>query len=128
MFSIHLVRHVQPFVGQNFGAGDFKRCKKTLKLSLFESGTALGIVVVLILFFGKSLIAVFDSNPDVIEIGYVRLMIIMISHIFTLLYEVMSGYLRGFGISLAPAVFNDAGRMRRSYRMDSVCFPTQQNL
>lgn len=97
------------FVGQNFGAGDFKRCKKTLKLSLFESGTALGIVVVLILFFGKSLIAVFDSNPDVIEIGYVRLMIIMISHIFTLLYEVMSGYLRGFGISLAPAVLTTLG-------------------
>ena len=63
----------------------------------------------LILFFGKPLIAIFDSNPDVIKIGYVRLMIIMISHTFSLLYEVMSGYLRGFGISLVPAALTTLG-------------------
>lgn len=97
------------FVGQNFGAGDFKRCKKTLKLSLIEGGIALCIAIILILFFGKTLIAIFDKNPEVVEIGYVRLMIIMISHIFTLLYEVMSGYLRGFGISLVPAVLTTLG-------------------
>lgn len=97
------------FVGQNFGASDFKRCKKTLKFSLLEGSIALGTAIVLILFFGKSLIAVFDSNPDVVKIGYVRLMIIMVSHAFTLLYEVMSGYLRGFGISLTPAALTTLG-------------------
>ncbi len=33
----------------------------------------------------------------------------MISHSFSLLYDVMSGYLRGFGISLVPAILTMAG-------------------
>ena len=33
----------------------------------------------------------------------------MLSHIFSLLYEVLSGYLRGFGISVVPAVLTMAG-------------------
>lgn len=97
------------FVGQNYGARDMKRCKKTLGISLIEGIIALGIVIILILFFGKQLIAIFDDNPDVISIGYVRLMIIMVSHVFTLLYEVMAGYLRGFGMSLMPAVITTLG-------------------
>ena len=36
-------------------------------------------------------------------------MTIMVSHAFSLLYEVMSGYLRGFGISLAPALLTVLG-------------------
>ena len=41
--------------------------------------------------------------------GYVRLLTIMTAHVFSLLYEVMSGYLRGFGISLVPAVLTIIG-------------------
>ena len=33
----------------------------------------------------------------------------MLAHSFSLLYEVMSGYLRGFGISLPPAVLTMFG-------------------
>lgn len=36
-------------------------------------------------------------------------MIIMISHVFTLLYEVLSRYLRGFCISFAPALLTTLG-------------------
>lgn len=97
------------FVGQNFGAGNLQRCKKALKLSLSEGFLALISAIVLILFFGKSLLAIFNSDPKVVAIGYTRLIIIMISHIFTLLYEVLSGYLRGFGISFIPAVLTTLG-------------------
>ena len=97
------------FVGQNCGAGDWKRCKKTLRLSLLEGSIALGIAIALILFFGKSLIAIFDHHVEVVRIGYIRLIILMISHIFTLLYEVLSGYLRGFGISFIPALLTMLG-------------------
>lgn len=30
-------------------------------------------------------------------------MLVVSAHFFSMLYEVMSGYLRGFGISLGPA-------------------------
>ena len=97
------------FVGQNYGARQIARCKKTFWLSLAEGAAALGVAIVLILSFGKPLLSLFNRDPEVIETGYIRLMMIMISHSFSLLYEVMSGYLRGFGISLAPAVLTMLG-------------------
>ena len=97
------------FVGQNFGAGQLKRCKKTLLLCLFEGAIALGCGIAAILFFGRSLVALFNSDPEVVANGYLRLLYIMPAHVFSLFYEVMSGYLRGFGISLAPAVLTTLG-------------------
>ena len=97
------------FVGQNFGAGQLKRCKKTLFLCLFEGAIALGCGIAAILFFGKTLVAIFNNDPEVVANGYLRLLYIMPAHVFSLFYEVMSGYLRGFGISLAPAVLTTLG-------------------
>ena len=90
------------FVGQNFGAGEIKRCKKTLLLCLLEGIISLGVAIALILFFGKSLLTIFNGDSQVVETGYTRLMLIMPSHLFSLCYEVLSGYLRGFEISLPP--------------------------
>lgn len=59
--------------------------------------------------FGKQLLAIFNNDPEVVETGFIRLMMVMVSHSFSLLYEVMSGYLRGFGISLAPALLTMLG-------------------
>ena len=97
------------FVGQNFGAGRLRRCRKTLALCLGEGALALAIAIAAVLFWGHSLLAIFDSNPEVVATGYIRLSLIMISHSFSLLYDVMSGYLRGFGISLVPAILTMAG-------------------
>ena len=97
------------FVGQNFGAGEIRRCKKTLFLCLLEGFATLIIAVVSILFFGKSLLAIFNSDPQVVETGYIRLMMLMIAHVFSLCYEVQAGYLRGFGISLPPALLTMLG-------------------
>lgn len=97
------------FVGQNFGAGKLQRCKKTLLLCIVEGIAALAVAITAILFFGKSLLAIFNDDPEVVSTGYIRLMMIMLSHSFSLLYEVMSGYLRGFGISLVPALLTTLG-------------------
>ena len=97
------------FVGQNFGAGELRRCRKTLALCIIEGMIALAAAITAILLFGKSLLAIFNSDPEVVKTGYLRLMMVMLSHSFSLLYEVMSGYLRGFGISLAPALLTMLG-------------------
>ena len=95
------------FVGQNFGANKIDRCKKTLFLCLIEDASGTAILIVLIT--GKFLLSIFNNNPEVIEIGYTRLVIIFIAYIFSMLYEVMSGYLRGFGFSLVPAILTTVG-------------------
>ena len=97
------------FVGQNFGSGELRRCRKTLILCLVEGMAALAIAITVILLFGKNLLAIFNSDPEVVATGYIRLMMIMLAHSFSLLYEVMSGYLRGFGISLSPALLTMLG-------------------
>ena len=44
-----------------------------------------------------------------VETGYIRLMMLMVAHVFSLCYEVQAGYLRGFGISLPPALLTMLG-------------------
>ena len=93
------------FTGQNYGARKFDRCRKSLKLCLLEGIVIEGLMVGFLLFFGRDLIAVFKpGNPELVEIGYVRVMFITTAHLFSLFYDVMSGYMRGYGISLSPAL------------------------
>ncbi len=93
------------FTGQNYGARKFDRCKKSLKLCLLEGIVIEGLMVSFLLFFGRDLIAVFKpGNPELVEIGYVRVMFITTAHLLSLFYDVMSGYMRGYGISLSPAL------------------------
>ncbi|MBU5488841.1 MATE family efflux transporter [Clostridium sp. MSJ-8] len=97
------------FVGQNYGAGYMKRCRKTLILCLVEDAIASASAIIIVLLVGKSLLALFNNNPQVIEIGYTRLIMIFSAYTFSMLYELMSGYLRGFGISLVPAILTIIG-------------------
>lgn len=91
------------FVGQNYGAHQIARCKQILKVCLTESAMLTFASIVLILCFGKNLLSIFNGDPDVINLGYMRMMIIFPAYAFSLTYDVISGYLRGFGISLLPA-------------------------
>ncbi|MDO4381039.1 MAG: MATE family efflux transporter, partial [Clostridia bacterium] len=97
------------FVGQNYGAGKIDRCKKTLAISILEDTIASGTTIVIVLFFGRFLLSIFNNDPEVIELGYMRLQVIFFAYIFSMLYEIMSGYMRGFGISLTPAILTTLG-------------------
>lgn len=97
------------FVGQNYGAGQIKRCRRVLLLSIIEDAVASAASILLILSCGKFLLSLFNSDPQVIDLGYTRLVMIFTAYIFSMLYEVMSGYLRGFGISFVPAILTILG-------------------
>ena len=90
--------------GQNYGARKFDRCKKALSLCLVEGIVIEAIMVSTLLFFGRNLLAIFNPDPELVEIGYIRLMFITTAHLLSLFYDVMSGYMRGYGISLTPAI------------------------
>ena len=93
------------FTGQNFGAKKFDRCKKTLRLCLLEGIVVEIIMVTFLQLFGRQILMLFKADsPELVEIGYVRIMFITTAHLFSLFYEGISGYLRGYGISLSPAL------------------------
>lgn len=92
------------FVSQNYGAGNLPRCKKIM-------WTALGINIILmlilsatILYFAEPLIKFFNEDPEVIRLGVIRLWFIIAPEIISVIMEIISGCLRGYGISLAPAM------------------------
>ncbi|MGI6756000.1 MAG: MATE family efflux transporter [Atopobiaceae bacterium] len=91
------------FVGQNHGANQPVRCRKTLKVCMAESLICGVILIALVVSFGRILVGFFDSDPAVIEQGYLRITIVIYSQIFCSFNENFSGFLRGYGLSLAPA-------------------------
>ena len=116
------------FVGQNFGAGKIDRCKKAMLLCFLEGVIAMAAAIAIILLFGRNILAVFNRDPDVIETGYIRLMVIFSAYIFTLSYELMSGYLRGFGISLVPSILTMIGICVTRITWIATVFKTHKSL
>lgn len=91
------------FTGQNFGARQPKRCRKVLwqcvGLSLGLTAAACAVILV----FGHQILQLFTTDAEVVDVGYTRLVYIFSAYLFSLLVEVMSGHLRGFGLSALPA-------------------------
>ncbi len=96
------------FVGQNFGARKIERCKKTLKVCLIEDGLVVIAFTLVAVGLGRWLLSLFNPDPNVVSIGYIRVCSIIPSYIFSMAYENVSGYLRGFGISTLPAAITIA--------------------
>ena len=91
------------FVGQNYGAGKNDRCLKSVRLCLLQSAVGTVVSGGLILLFSRPLLSIFNKDPEVIATGQIRIAYIFVSYLFSFVQEGLSGYLRGFGVSLMPA-------------------------
>ncbi|MBQ3389646.1 MAG: MATE family efflux transporter [Firmicutes bacterium] len=92
------------FVGQNYGAGNIIRCKKVWKDCILLAIIFTAAMCITILVFSRPLLGLFNKNPEVIELGRIRLFYLYSAYLFSLLADISSGYLRGFGKSLTPAL------------------------
>ena len=97
------------FVGQNRGAGKLDRCRKTTKICLIQETIVNVVVSLLIILFGRTLLKIFNTDPEVIRLGYIRIIYLVSAEVFNGIIEVMSGAMRGHGQSLIPAVVSFAG-------------------
>lgn len=92
------------FVGQNYGAGNLQRCKRATWVSMGLSALFMQTLCFIILFFAETILSMFNSDPEVIRLGVIRLWYIVAPEIVNVAMEGISGALRGYGISLTPAV------------------------
>ena len=97
------------FIGQNYGAGKPGRCRRVLRLTFMQDMVFTVAIAGIILLTGRYLISLFNSDPDVIAIGRVRLKFILTAEFINVIIEILSGYMRGFGFSFVPAVVCMAG-------------------
>ena len=92
------------FVGQNYGAGNFQRCKRATWVSMGLSAIFMQTLCLVILFFAEEVLSLFNSDPEVIRLGVIRLWYIVAPEMINVVMEGLSGALRGYGNSLTPAV------------------------
>ncbi len=97
------------FTSQNFGARQYKRIYRILftgELCVIVTGLVLGNLAVL---FGRQLLGIYSSSPDVIEAGLVRLRIICTIYALCGIMDVLVGALRGIGYSVVPMIVSLVG-------------------
>ena len=92
------------FVSQNYGAGNLPRCKEVTKVSLQINILLMFILSAAILYFAEPLVRFFNEDAEVIRLGVIRLWYIIAPEIISVIMEIISGSLRGYGISMAPAI------------------------
>ena len=97
------------FVSQNYGAGNMVRCYQITKVGLLFSIAATMGMAVIVLCFAHSLLAFFNPDPKVIELGIIRLWYIVAPEFIQAFIDVLSGAMRGYGFSLAPAILTLLG-------------------
>lgn len=111
------------FVGQNNGARNLDRCKKTLKVCLVEDGIISVLMILLVVWQGRTALSIFSADPGVIDVAYIRVCTIFPAYVFSMVYENMSGYLRGFGISTLPSALTALGVCGIRFYWVLVVFP-----
>ena len=90
------------FTGQNIGAGRLDRVEKGTKDGL-KLGLSVSVVLVaLILFFGRYLMEMFTSTPEVIDTGMHMMRILAIGYIAMAVTQILSGVMRGAGDTMTP--------------------------
>lgn len=97
------------FIGQNYGAGKFARCRLIVKRILIVDWVITMAASIIILLTMRSLLGLFTDDPDIIELATVRVSILMYSESLNVVMDNLSGALRGLGKSMIPAVVTFIG-------------------
>ncbi len=97
------------FVGQNVGARRYSRLTRVMLISL-GCTTVTGLVLGnLCSFFAAQLMAIYDDRPEVIISGVTRFNVVCRYYFICGLMDVMSGGIRGMGVSIAPTIVSLIG-------------------
>ncbi len=97
------------FTSQNFGAGNYKRIVKVL-LECFVMVTVVGLSMGWASYWlGNQLLGIYSSDPQIIEVGMLRLSVICTTYCLCGIMEVLVGGLRGIGSAVLPMVVSLLG-------------------
>ncbi len=90
------------FVGQNLGADRAERVREGL-ISTLKMTTSVSLTMTAVAWiFGRQLMAVFTSDPEVIDIGYSYLVIVSSFYVVFSAMFVINGVMRGAGDTIIP--------------------------
>lgn len=98
-FWIALAIGLVPLVGQNFGRYKYERVEDSIRAAIKLCAIAGIIWAVLLIVFAQPIIAFFDADPDVVDVGALYLTIVPVSYIFYGILRVYAAAFNGIGMA-----------------------------
>ena len=92
-------------IAQRFGAKDYKSLKKYVGNAYVLSIIITIIMTVLTVIFCRDILVLMQTPDDIIDLSYSYLIVIFAGIPATILYNLLSSYLRSLGDSVTPVIF-----------------------
>mgnify|MGYP004531742185 CR=1 FL=1 len=92
-------------VAQRFGARDYDGLRKYVGNSAILSAIIAIVMAVSTVLLCRNILILMQTPDDIIDLAYAYIVIIFAGIPFTVLYNILSSYLRSLGDSVTPVVF-----------------------
>lgn len=110
------------FTSQNYGAGNLKRCRRVLLITMISALAATNLVNFSFIWGKHFFVGLFTSDPAVMDIVFLRFKWVLSVQFLICSYEICGSVLRGFGRSMLPAVITIFGTcVLRIVWVNTVC-------
>ncbi|MEG0980157.1 MAG: MATE family efflux transporter [Erysipelotrichaceae bacterium] len=95
---------ITTFTGQNMGAQEYERVKQGIKTCLKMACVTILIGSLVVWLLGDNLIRIFSKDERVIYYGLTMMKVLLPGYLFLSISHVLSGVLRGAGITMVPMI------------------------
>lgn len=92
-------------VAQRFGARDYDGVRKYVGNSAILSVLIGGVLTALTVIFCRQILVLMQTPSDIIDLSYNYIVVIFAGIPATILYNILSSYLRSLGDSITPVIF-----------------------
>lgn len=96
-------------VSQNMGAREYARTRKAVRCCLLMEFCVAAFLSSLTILFRRQLVGIYTSDPDAIEAGAVRLMVLGVLYFTNGMQHMLTGVMRGHGYSILPTCITLTG-------------------
>lgn len=103
-FTVGFQQACTTFVGQNYGARQYARCRAVTRDCAILTAITMVVLGALIYVSMRPMLGFFSTNPVVIETAVTRIEYVVLPEVLCVGFDICSGALRGYGVSLAPAI------------------------
>lgn len=97
------------FTSQNYGAGEYDRCKRIFRISMLFSLVSCGLLSGVFVIGRDFFLRLYTTDEAVLVFANQRILIATTLELLTSIYEISAGAMRGLGHSLLPAIITFLG-------------------
>ncbi len=92
------------FTAQNYGAKKYERFKRIIGACFLSATVVATFFVLLLVPFGREFIMIYNKAPEVVEFGYIKVLILSVTYVLCTYQEVITGAVRAIGKSFSAMI------------------------